>query len=304
MGEVFLGREAMGDGLSRHDLRRWYRPLFRGVHISKWTTPTLADRALGAWLTSDRTGVIAGVAASALHGAAFVDDTEPIEILINDRRRQPGLIVRMDRIANDEIVSVGDLPVTTAARTGFDLGRYQKRYAAIGRLDALMRAAPFSADEVIALMQRYGPVRGVRQLRELLPLVDAGAESLRESQLRLLLIDNGFPTPETQIPVFDSGVDPFAFLDMGWRHLKLGVEYDGDQHRTDRKRYVMDVKRHPRVAKRGWEVVRIVKEDSKFEILATLYEAWLRRGGAEIDKMARFTRTFAPERPFGRNWVA
>jgi hypothetical protein len=304
MGEVFLGREAMGDGLSRHDLRRWYRPLFRGAYISKWATPTLADRALGAWLSSDRTGVIAGVAASALHGAAFVDATEPIEILINDRRRQPGLIVRMDRVADDEVVRVGDLPVTTSARTAFDLGRYQKRYAAIGRMDALMRAAPFRPEEVVALMQRYGPVRGVRQLRELLSLVDAGAESLKESWLRLLLIDNGFPIPETQISVFDGGVDPFAFLDMGWRHLQLAVEYDGDQHRTDRPQYVKDAKRHPRVAKCGWEVVRVIKEDSKSEILATVYEAWLRRGGAEIDKMARFTRTLAPERPFGRNWVA
>lgn len=304
MGEVFLGREAMGDGLSRHDLRRWYRPLFRGAYMSKWATPTLGDRALGAWLTSDRTGVIAGVAASALHGAAFVDATEPVEILINDRRRQSGLIVRMDRIADDEVVSVGDLPVTTPARTAFDLGRYQKRYAAIGRMDALMRAAPFRADEVIALMKRYGPVRGVRQLRELLPLVDAGAESLKESWLRLLLIDNGFPIPETQIAVFDGGLIPFASLDMGWRHVQLAVEYDGDQHRTDRPQYVKDVKRHPRVAKRGWEVIRVLKEDSTSEILAVVYEAWLRRGGAEIDKMARFTRTFAPERPFGRSWVA
>ena len=102
MGEVFLGREAMGDGLPRHELRRWYRPLFRGVYVPKRVTPSLADRSLGAWLTSDRTGVIAGVAASALHGAAWVDDTEPIEILVDDRRRQSGLVVRMDRAADDE----------------------------------------------------------------------------------------------------------------------------------------------------------------------------------------------------------
>ena len=42
MGEVFLGREALGDGLSRHELRRWYRPLFRGVYIPKRATPSLA----------------------------------------------------------------------------------------------------------------------------------------------------------------------------------------------------------------------------------------------------------------------
>jgi hypothetical protein len=304
MGEVFLGREAIGDGLPRHELRRWYRPLFRGVYMPKNATPTLVDRAVGAWLTSDRTGVIAGVAASALHGAAWVDDAASIEILVNDRRRQSGLNVRMDRVADDEIVCVEGLPVTTVARTAFDLGRYQKRYAAIARLDALMRAAPFSVDEVSMLLRRYGPVRGVRQLRDLLPLVDPGSASPKESWLRMLLIDNGFPIPETQIPLFDGGVDAFAFLDMGWRHLQLSVEYDGDQHRTDRPQYVRDARRHRKIAKLGWEVLRVIAEDRESEILSRVYESWRRRGGAEIDRMARFTRTFAPERPFGRNWVA
>jgi hypothetical protein len=303
MGEVFLGREAMGDGLPRHELRRWYRPMFRGVYFSKRGTPTLRDRTLGAWLTTDRAGVIAGVAASALHGAAWVDDTEAIEVLVDDRRRQPGLLVRMDRVADDEITVVDDLPVTTLARTAFDLGRYQKRVAALARLDALMRAAPFSVDEVSMLLKRYGPVRGVRQLRELLPLVDPGAASPKESWLRLLLIDNGFPIPETQIPVLEGGL-PFAFLDMGWRHIQLAVEYDGDQHRTDRPQYVKDMRRHPKIAQRGWEVIRVIAEDRESEIVGRVYEAWLRRGGAEIDKMAQFTRTLAPVRSFGRNSAA
>lgn len=303
MGEVFLGREAMGDGLPRHELRRWYRPMFRGVYIPKNANPTLLDRATGAWLTSGRQGVIAGVAASALHGAAWVNADERIEILVNDRRRQAGLIVRADRVSDDEITTAADLPVTTLARTAFDLGRYQKRSLALGRMDALMRAGPFRTDDVLALMRRYGPARGVRQLRELLPLIDPGAASLKESWLRLLLIDNGFPVPETQIPVFD-GYEPFAWLDMGWRHLQLAVEYDGVHHQTDRPQYVKDRSRLPKVQKRGWDVIRVLAEDTEREVLAMVYEAWLRRGGPQIDKMARFTRTFAPKREFGRHWAA
>ena len=303
MVEVFLGREVLGDGLPRHELRRWYRPMFRGVYIPKTSTPSLHDRTIGAWLTSNRTGVISGVAASALHGAGWVDDGHPIEILVDERRRQPGLVVRMDRVADDEIVTLNDLPATTPTRTAFDLGRYQKRSIAIGRLDALMRSAPFSDEDVAKLMRRYGPVRGVRQLRSLLPLVDAGAESLKESWLRLLLIDNGFPIPETQIPVFDGG-EPFAFLDMGWRDIQLAVEYDGEQHRTSRPQYVKDAKRIPRLERFGWQVIRVLNEDRPTEILATVYEAYLRRGGAEIDKMAAFTRTSPPNRWFGRNGYA
>ncbi|GAY14113.1 hypothetical protein [Mycobacterium sp. shizuoka-1] len=292
MTEVFLGREALGGGLSRHDLRRWYRPLYRGVYVPKYTSPSLRDRALGAWLYTNRTGVIAGTAASALHGAQWVDDDEPIEVLVEERRRQVGLTVRMDRFADDEVVRIADLPVTTPARTAFEIGRYARRATALARLDALMRAAPFSAESVDLLIRRYGPVRGVRQLRELLPLVDAGAESPKESWLRLLLIDGGLPKPETQIPVVDGGA-PIAYLDMGYRDIRLAFEYDGDQHRTDRRQYVRDLRRLPAVERAGWEVIRVIAEDRQAEVLARAREAYVRRGGAEIDEMARFTRGFA-----------
>lgn len=293
MVEVFLGREALGDGLSRHNLRRWYRPLFRGVYVPKNAIPSLEDRTLGAWLATNRKGVIAGVAASALHGAEWVDPWEPVEVLVDERRRQSGLVIRMDRVVDDETLVVAGLPVTTPARTAFDLGRHLRRSAAISRMDALMRVAPFRLPDVELLMHRYGPVRGLRQLRELLPLIDPGAESPKESWLRLLLIDAGLPAPETQIPVFDGPV-PVAYLDMGWREIKLAVEYDGDQHRTSRTQYVKDIRRLQMLAKRGWEVIRVIAEDPPAEVVRRIREAFTRRGGgAEIDEMARITRTSA-----------
>lgn len=291
MIEVFLGREALGHGLSRHELRRWYRPLFRGVYIPKIAVPTLADRALGAWLSTDRTGVIAGVAASALHGARWVPDSEVIDVLVDERRRQPGLTIRMDRVADDEVMEIDGLPVTTPSRTAFDIGRHLRRASALARLDALSRAVAFRASDVEMLMHRYGPVRGVRQLRELLPLIDAGAESPKESWLRLLIVDAGLPVPQTQIPVLDHGV-PVAFLDMGWQDIKLAVEYDGDQHR-ERPQYVKDLRRLPMLERRGWEVIRVIAEDHPNDTVRRVREAYARRGGAEIDEMSRSTRTFA-----------
>ncbi|MDY6871368.1 MAG: hypothetical protein SV966_12950 [Actinomycetota bacterium] len=302
MTEVFLGAEALGGGLPRSELRRWYRPIFRGVYISKNANPTLQDRTVAAWLTSGRTGIVTGVAASAWHGADWVDDQEPIEILVHERRKQAGLLVRMDRVADDEVIISDGLRVATRARTAFDLGRYQKRAAAMGRLDALMRAAPFESKDVTALIDRYGSVRGVRQLRQLLPLIDPGAESLKESWLRLLLIDDGFPTPATQIPVTDGSGEPFAFVDMGWRHLQLGVEYDGDQHRTSRSQYVKDMRRMESIRRCGWEVIRVIKEDHPGSVLARVRQAYKRC--ADIDEMPASSRPLAPIRSFGRRTAA
>ena len=93
-------------------------------------TPSLRDRTVGAWLTSDRRGVIAGVAASALHGAQWVDPTEPIELLVDERRRQRGLQITDGSLARlMRSTTVADLPVTTPARTAFDLGRYLDAHA-------------------------------------------------------------------------------------------------------------------------------------------------------------------------------
>jgi hypothetical protein len=104
MGEVFIGSEAVLSGrLTRHELQRWYRPIFRGVYVPKNLTPSLRDRTVGAWLASNRQAVIAGVAASALHDAQWVDDDIPIELLSRRARPQRGLIVRTDTLSDDEI---------------------------------------------------------------------------------------------------------------------------------------------------------------------------------------------------------
>ncbi len=65
--------------------------------------------------------------------------TVPIELVGVRIRSQTGLLVpRSERIADDEVTTVSGLPVTTRARTAFDLGRYLDRIDALARLDALM----------------------------------------------------------------------------------------------------------------------------------------------------------------------
>ena len=99
-----------------------------------------------------------------------------------------------------------------------------------------------SVEDVPPLVKRHPGGRGLRRLRRALPYVDGGAASPKETWLRLLLIDAGLPAPTTQIPVLD-GYRPVAFLDMGWEEFKVAAEYDGDQHRSDRRRYVKDIRR-------------------------------------------------------------
>lgn len=110
--------------------------------------------------------------------------------------------------------------------------------------------------------------------------MDAGAASPRESWLRLLLIDGGLPRPATQIPVRDATGHLLAYLDLGWEGPMVAVEYDGDQHRTERGQYVKDIRRWEMVEDLGWRVVRVVKEDRPSRILERVRDALAARGFA------------------------
>lgn len=278
MSDVILGGEAVAAGaVTRHELRMDYRVLYRGVYVSKRVEVSLRHRAIGAWLATGRRGVVAGVAAAALHGAPWVDPSQPIDVLGVKVRGQPGLIPRNETFADDEVIRRSGLPVTSRVRTVFDLARHLERGEALERLDALMWNQRFSVEEVLALAQRYPRARGLRQLRELLPLVDGGAASPRESRIRLCLHDAGLPRPETQIAVVD-GTRPVAYLDLGWREFMVAVEYDGDHHRKNRVQYVKDIARMRMLEARGWLVVRVIAEDHPHDWLARVHAALASRG--------------------------
>jgi hypothetical protein len=264
--------------VTRHELQRWYRPLYPNVHVVRGGDPSYRDKVIGAWLWSKRNGIVTGTAASALHGAEWVDDDVPIELLWNCTRPPRGIVVRNERISDDEVIQLAGLPVTTPARTAFDLGRYLERGQALARLDALMRVAPFSAEDVILLTKRYKGARGVAKLKAVLPLVDGGAASPQESRLRLLFIDAGLPKPTTQITIYDECGRYVRTIDMGWEDLMVGAEYDGEQHRTNRAQYVKDQRVWPKLRELGWHVVRAIKEDCDADLVRQAWDAMVSRG--------------------------
>ncbi|OCB51975.1 hypothetical protein A5722_29780 [Mycobacterium vulneris] len=276
-GGVLIGSEALANGVvTRNDLRYHYQRIFPDVYVRD--EPTLRDRTIGAWLWSGRRAVIAGVAASALHGAAYVDADIPIELIWRNGRPPSGLVVRNEMLADDEIKRVVGLPVTTPARTVFDLGRHLPRDDAVTRIDALAWTLQVTVDDVSPLIARYPKVRGIRALRAALPLVDAGADSPRETWLRLQLTDAGMPPDRTQIMVTEGRGRIVAILDMGWERFGVGVNYDGIFHQSDRKRYVQDQKTLRKLETAGWIVIRVIAEDDITDVLARVERALRSRG--------------------------
>lgn len=262
MEEPFLGSEAVASGaLTRSQLCTRYARLFRDVYVNRDVQVTAALRAKAGWLWAKRQGVVAGVSAAALHGSKWVEDTTTVELIHGNRHRLPGLHTRGDRIEEDEITVVNGVPVTTPARTVLDLGCWYPTMSGVAAIDSLARATEFKAADVESLAQRYPGRRGIARARLAITLFDAGAQSPKETWLRLVLVDAGLPRPQTQIPVRDEFGTVIAYLDLGWEHLRVAVEYDGDQHRSDRSQYSWDIGRLEILQRLGWIVIRVIAGD-------------------------------------------
>jgi hypothetical protein len=278
MGEPFLGSEAIACGLvTKSQLETRYHRVFRGVYIDHDAELTAAVRAKAGWLWTGRRGIVAGFSAAALHGSKWVDGSRVVELIHDNHHRPAGIQLHRDAVAADEIEIIGGLAVTSPMRTALDLGCWYPTMTAVAGIDALAAATEIKAADVELLAVRYAARRGIARARRAAELFDAGAQSPKESWLRVVLIEAGLPRPQTQIPVCDEFGNVFAYLDMGWEDVKVAVEYDGDQHRSDRRQYTWDVRRLERLQRCGWFVLRAVSGDRPAEVVGRVRSALARR---------------------------
>ena len=270
---VFAGSQALASGrLTRHQLATGYRRVLPDVYAPRQLALTTDDRIAAAWVWAGGQAVFSGVAASALHGALWVGDDVPIELNQPHNKVPPGIIARRDTLLAAEVTQLRGMALTTVERTAFDLARRGPVGTAVARLDALARATQFKADDVLAVAAAHPGVRGLRRVPELLDLMDAGAQSPKETWLRLLVCDAGFTRPQTQYPV--PGPDGYPYyLDMAWRDAMVALEYDGQQHRTDPVQYRHDVARSEYLAARGWRRVAVLAGDRRAGTIERLARA-------------------------------
>ncbi len=274
----FLADEALSSGaLTFHQLRRFHEAVYPGVWVPRGSALTPEHNARAAWLWSRRRGAAAGLSASATLGARWIDDRLPAELIHVNRRSPNGIVVHSDALLAGETRIVNGMPVTTPARTAFDLGRRLPLLDGVQRIDALMNAANLKVAEVEDVVVAHPGVRGLRQLRETLGLVDGGAESPYESATRLLLVRSGFPAPESQIEILDEYGRVFARIDMGGREYRVGLDFEGAQHWTDPRQRDWDVERYARMPDFGWIDLRLTAR-----MLHTRLPAFLDRLGRAL----------------------
>ncbi|BCI50815.1 hypothetical protein NIIDNTM18_00930 [Mycolicibacterium litorale] len=277
----FLGSAALAAGMTRHALRTRYVAVHKDVYVAKDTEMTALLRARACWLRARGHGVLAGFSASALHGARWIDGRRPATVIDTNRRREPGVLVWADAVELDEICVIDGMRVTTPLRTAIDLARHYPVDRSVPAIDALARAARLKVADLHDALPRYAGWKGIKQARVAVDLVDPGAESPRETWLRLLIIRAGFPRPETQVPVYDEYGALIGEVDVGWRDLKIAAEYEGDHHRTNRLVFRKDIRRIEALIDAGWIVIRVTALDTEGGIISRLRSAFASRSSLD-----------------------
>ena len=255
--DIIVGSEALVAGLvTRQRLRTEFVKLHYNVYAKKGVELGARERARAAWLWSRRTAILVGHSAAAMHGPLWIPPDAAAELAHANQPSPPGIRIHRDTIAAEEVCLRQSIDCTTPARTAFDLGRRLTGDTAVVRIDALLNATGCTVQDVNRIVDRHPGARGIRRLRRALDLTDGGAESPKETELRLLLVRDGLPRPVTQISV----VNPRGKsrrIDMGWPAWKVGVEYDGEQHWTNPDDYAEDIERLEFLGTQGWTIVRV-----------------------------------------------
>lgn len=282
----FLGTEALSAGaVTRRSLEQ-HRRLHRNVFLPPGSPVTAGVRAKAAWLWSDRKAVVGGLSASALFGTRWVDADAPAELFRVNGKPVPGIVIHRDELHASEICDVSGIAATTPARTAFDLGRRKGLLRAVIQVDALAHQTGVTAQEMAMLIPHHRGVRGLVQLRDVVELMDGGAESPQETKTRLVLIEAGLPKPRTQIRVH-----PYR-LDMGYDEFKVAVEYDGEQHWKDPAQHARDIDRLADLAALGWRIIRVSAEILRYRpqvVIVRTCEA-LRAAGADWPLITQILR--------------
>ncbi|HEY3016018.1 MAG TPA: hypothetical protein VGJ41_12955 [Nocardioides sp.] len=259
---------------------------------------TIPLRAEAAALVLPRHSVICDRTAAWLHGIECFDLAEletipPLDVVSidgNDRVRRNGTFGGKRTLTSDDICDVDGVPVTTPLRTAADLACLRGRRQAFAVLEAYMRQYGLTRKDLDGILPRFKGRRGVVQLRELASFASPDSESMAESWTKLDIRDEGLPAPVQQYWLALEGYGNIR-LDFAYPHLKIAIEYDGEEFHTLEHHRRADEARREALRAAGWVVIVVRKNDFKRDTS----EAWLR----EL-RFAIAERTPRPKRVYAR----
>jgi len=175
------------------------------------------------------------------------------------------------------------LPATSPLQTWLDLGAVLNRTDLVAAADFLCagKHPRYTPSDLVAAAARVHGRRGVRALREAASLARTRVDSPKETETRLLILDAGMPEPVVGFEVLGVNLPFNPHVDLSWPAYKICVEYQGDLHRTDRRRFRSDTTRRERLEQAKWRVIYVTDDDLSEggqELIHRIHTALVERG--------------------------
>ena len=273
----FAITEARARGMSRRMLRGTrFRAVARGVYATTAVPESYATLVRATLLTLPTPTIATGATGLRLYGV-LVGAELPLRLVTTHPRqiRRRGVRVtrvsrlpqQRDRIAVPEhcwMVAAGHLDLLELVTAGDWLLRLRR--STLAKLEAYVRG---------------NSSWGCRSARAAVELVRERVDSPRETWLRLCLVLAGLPTPECNVVIGDDS-GPIGRVDLVYVAFKIIIEYEGDQHRTDRGQWNRDIDRQEDFARDRWTLIRVTSERLRWprQVVRSVFDA-LRTAGYE-----------------------
>ncbi len=262
-------------GLTPNQLRGpGFRRLGQGLYAPAATQLSLAHLAAAALLTSPADAVITGVTALHLRGVE-VGDPLPVRAVTatsGQTRRANVRLTRARSLPPHRHRVARPANAWLAACTEFDL------VEAVTAADWLIRRRWATRDQLVAAAGDHSG-RGARLARRAAALSADRVDSPRETRLRLALVLAGLPTPVCNPTL---GGDSFAIgrVDLLIEAFGVILEYDGDQHRTDRTQWNLDLDRDDAFADLGFATIRVTSARMRRprQLVGRVFDQLVQRG--------------------------
>lgn len=243
------------------------RPVLRGVYVATQVPDTFDTRVAALAFVVPTHAIAVDRTAAWAYGVdalprSAIHTMPPIDVFSREasRMRRSGIQSGVRQLTDRDINVVKGLSLTTKVRTACDLGRLLWRFDALSVIDGLLRVG-LDHGALMDEMERFKGYRGVRQLRQLVPLGDPLAESPPESALRLHWHDAGLPWPTCQIWVYDDDGRPRYRIDLGHEETLYGGEYFGEEFHDDDDREDDEARLEWLARQRSWALDVFRRED-------------------------------------------
>lgn len=206
--------------------------------------------------------------------------------------RTAGRNVHIHRIASAPAIDFQGLRLSHPYTVLLELATRFEHDEIVIAIDSLVGPDPpfrgVTVETLSSALELHRGRNGLPAVRRALRDARPNAASPGETRARLLVQRAGFPAPTLNLPVpvpdlsenTTKSRSKSHIIDLAWPELMVGVEYQGDYHRTEQGKWRADLARRDSLASVGWDLRFITADDitNPARFLTALRRAFLRAG--------------------------